>query len=560
MNTGLRSFFTQHTLSMHSMRPSMLLFASFLGLQMVDIFSQQLVSIGSVLKTNVYKYIQSKTKAIEDSKYITPNPSASIEFYRDYSNTDENQVYIDSILNHLSELNSVIRLQRRKIYLVNSFKPFDITTDIKGRIKAINMKDNQISEVWFELYSYTISLSDIRCWIDGIYEIYKTDMQTGFGKHRYFFNHQSSHMDMNISNHLTFDMTKFYTNKSLGNLFGSHIDQVRERLAMFQDNKGWYDNKGIPYTFGLLLHGLPGCGKTSLIKAIAKDTNRHILNIKLTDNVTLTQLRNLFYSEKLKITSHQTTPYYITIPIDQRIYVMEDVDCLTNILNQRIEDGKNSDDDNMTEEDLKNIKVLGKDRWLQLKNLNNDSITLSDILNIIDGVLETPGRILILTSNYPDKLDTALLRPGRIDFILNFKECDSDQLKEMFNHFYGRDLDYDYTSISGIYVPAYVQEMFLRHLNDATSAYEHLIDNKSDYSSRKFIFSTTEGGSSNMPLLGDNHTDSGIRSTSKSSLMNHRGSDASANKTIVSDITFGNYSRLEEQLINDIAIHNQSIL
>jgi ATPase family associated with various cellular activities (AAA) len=558
MNTGLRSFFTQHTLTMHSMRPSMLLFASFMGLQLVDVFSQQLVSIGSVLKTNVFKYIQSKTKAIEDSKYITPNPSASIEFYRDYSNTDENQVYIDSILNHLSELNSVIRLQRRKIYLVNSFKPFDITPDIKGRIKSINMKDNQISEVWFELYSYTISLTDIRGWIDGIYEIYKTDMQTGFGKHRYFFNHQSSHMDMNISNYIAFDMTKFYTNKSLTNLFGSHIDQVRERLGMFQDNKSWYDEKGIPYTFGLLLHGLPGCGKTSLIKAIAKDTNRHILNIKLTDNVTLTQLRNLFYSEKLKVTSHQATPYYITIPIDQRIYVMEDVDCLTNILNQRMGSGGNNTDDTMTEEDLKNIKVLGKERWLQLKNLNNDTITLSDILNIIDGVLETPGRILILTSNYPDKLDTALLRPGRIDFILNFKECDSEQLKEMFNHFYSRELDYDYTSISGIYVPAYVQEIFLRHLTDPGCAYDHLIDNKSDYSSRKFIFST-EGGSSNVQLL-DNTTDSGIRSTSKSSLMNHRGSDASANKTIVSDITFGNYSRLEEQLINDIALHNQSLL
>jgi DNA polymerase III delta prime subunit len=457
---------------MNAMRPSLLLFASFLGLQLVDVFSHQLITIGSSLKKSFCNYIERRAKAIENNKFITPNPSASIEFYRDYSNSDENQVYIDAILNHLSELNSVIRLQRRKIYLVNSFKPFDITKDIQGRIKNINIKD-----------SYTISLSDIRQWIEGVYDVYKTEMQTGFGKYRYFFNHQSAHMDINISHYLTFDMTKFYTNKSLHNLFGVHINQVRQRLQMFQDNKGWYEDKGIPYTFGLLLHGLPGCGKTSLIKAIAKDTHRHIINIKLTNNVTLTQLRNLFYSEKLKIVSSQATPQYITIPIDQRIYVMEDVDCLTNILNQR---GSETEEETLTEEDARNIKMLGKERWRQLKNLNNDSITLADILNIVDGVLETPGRILVLTSNFPDKLDKALLRPGRIDLIINFKECNIDQLTEMFNHFYKQELNFDFSpAIDGVYVPAYVQEILLRHLDDPQAAYDHLVDNVGEYLSQK---------------------------------------------------------------------------
>ena len=556
MNTHLRQYFTQHTLTMNSMKPSLLLFVSFLGLQLVDVFSQQLIVLGSSFKKSLVNFVEHRAKAIEDGKLVTPNPSASIEFYRDYSNTDENQVYIDAILYHLSELNSVIRLQRRKIYLVNSFKPFDVTGDIKGRIKSINIKDNQISEVWFELYSYTITLADIREWIDGIYEKYKMEMQTGFGKYRYFFNHQSAHVDINISHHLTFDMTKFQTNKSLNNLFGTHVDQVKQRLNMFQTNKAWYEDKGIPYTFGLLLHGLPGCGKTSLIKAIAKDTNRHIINIKLTNNVTLTQLRNLFYSDKLKIVSNQSTPQYITIPVDQRIYVMEDVDCLTTILNQR-NDAK-TEEEQLTEEDHRNIKMLGKDRWRQLKNLNNDSITLADILNIIDGVLETPGRILILTSNYPDKLDKALLRPGRIDLIIQFKECNFEQLKQMFDHFYQKDLFYDYSLISGIYVPAYVQEIFLRHLNDPLTAYETLVNNREEYSSQKFIFirdGTSLDGSgehSGVPLLASETTPGIASSISKDSLKGHRGSDASNTKTMVSDITFGNYSKLEQQLENDV--------
>jgi ATPase family associated with various cellular activities (AAA) len=203
--------------------------------------------------------------------------------------------------------------------------------------------------------------------------------------------------------------------------------------------------------------------------------------------------------------------------------------------------------------------MLGKERWRQLKNLNNDSITLADILNIIDGVLETPGRILILTSNYPDKLDKALLRPGRIDLIIQFKECDSEQLKQMFDHFYQKDLYYDYTSISGIYVPAYVQEIFLRHLDNPLAAYEHLVDCKEEYSSQKFIFvrdgsslDISGGDHSGLPLLESATTPGITSSISKDSLRGHRGSDASNTRTMVSDITFGNYSKLEQQLINDV--------
>lgn len=487
----IRSYFTNHTFQVSNIasQPTMYLFGSFIGLQLIDIILGNVHIIGKSFKNCLTMFMQNRIKRIEMNKFITPNPTASIEFYRDYGNTDENQVYIDAILNHISELNSVIRLQRRKLYIVNSYEPFDITSDIKGRIKNISIKDKQIEEIWFEIYSYTISLGEIRNWIDNIYERYKTDMQTGFGKYRYFFNHQSSHVDMNLSNHMCFDMTKFHTNKSLDNLFGSHIVNVQNRLNMFQNKKSWYENKGIPYTFGLLLYGAPGCGKTSLIKGIANDTNRHIVNIKLTNSVTLTQLRNLFYCEKMKIiTDLNSTPHYITIPIDQRIYVMEDVDCLTDILNQRDQNGYKSEEDSLTDEDKRNIKLLGKDRWKQLKQLNSDTITLSDILNIIDGVLETPGRILILTSNFPDKLDKALLRPGRIDLIVHFKECDTDQLKDMFTHFYQKNLELDFSELNDIYVPAYVQEIFLRFLNEPLSAFDYLLKNRQEYLNTRFQY------------------------------------------------------------------------
>ena len=80
------------------------------------------------------------------------------------------------------------------------------------------------------------------------------------------------------------------------------------------------------------------------------------------------------------------------------------------------------------EEDSKSFK----------KSLTNDDnrITLSFILNIIDGIREHSGRILIITSNHYDKLDPALVRPGRIDISLEMKKASIDLIKDMYKFYY----------------------------------------------------------------------------------------------------------------------------
>jgi hypothetical protein len=231
-------------------------------------------------------------------------------------------------------------------------------------------------------------------------------------------------------------MKVFQTNRKFTNLFGPEISVVRKRVEFFTKNRKWYDTKGIPYTLGLLLSGQAGAGKTSSIKCLANETKRHIININLNNDITKTQLENLFFNELimvLNVSTGQSEKYYI--PLDQRIYVLEDIDAQSDLVMER--SVKKPVDEcpevptNIKTNPNKPDTYSNNDSWTQA-----EKIDLSFLLNLLDGVLEIPGRIVIMTSNFPEKLDHALIRPGRIDVIANFTKCSHQTMIEMMEFFY----------------------------------------------------------------------------------------------------------------------------
>ena len=72
----------------------------------------------------------------------------------------------------------------------------------------------------------------------------------------------------------------------------------------------------------------------------------------------------------------------------------------------------------------------------EANRLVNWPTRLSKLLNILDSIVETPGRIIIMTTNKPEILDQALVRPGRIDICLQMMKADIEIIRQMFDHFY----------------------------------------------------------------------------------------------------------------------------
>jgi chaperone BCS1 len=86
------------------------------------------------------------------------------------------------------------------------------------------------------------------------------------------------------------------------------------------------------------------------------------------------------------------------------------------------------------------------EEWERLERMKNkqSNVTLSGLLNVIDGVFTCHGRILIMTTNHPEVLDSALIRPGRIDYQIKFKKLTSENINHMYKLWFNQDIPAEY--------------------------------------------------------------------------------------------------------------------
>lgn len=301
-----------------------------------------------------------------------------------------------------------------------------------------------------------------------------TDIYRYDGKHSYYWDLQSTRPSRNIT---TVTLDQEQKDKIVADV-NEYLHPATAR---------WYAARGIPHRRGYLFHGPPGTGKTSLSFAIAGIFGLSIYCASLSEpDLSESQLASLFSR----------------LP-SRCIVLLEDIDS-AGIRREGgsggIESGQDADADDEAEKDKKSDEKKDDTTDLEKKKLSlrrrltrslrsqkitktdsetttlvsgddasvvhntaedtttetksktttksaeeepstKSKISLAGLLNIIDGAASSEGRVLIMTTNCPEKLDPALIRPGRVDVQIKFTLATRTQIQDIFHRMYSIEPD-----------------------------------------------------------------------------------------------------------------------
>lgn len=211
---------------------------------------------------------------------------------------------------------------------------------------------------------------------------------------------------------------------------------IIDDLERFLKRKEYYRHVGKVWKRGYLLYGPPGTGKSSLIAAMANYLNFDVYDLALSGMRVDSELRNALVGTANK-----------------SIVVVEDIDCSIELNNRENEEGSSG--------------FRGR---FPGRQQHQDKVTLSGLLNFIDGLWSSCGdeRIIIFTTNHKEKLDPALLRPGRMDMHIHMSYCTPCGFKLLANNYLGVKHHELFTDIERLVgetnvTPAEVAEQLMKH-------------------------------------------------------------------------------------------------
>lgn len=246
------------------------------------------------------------------------------------------------------------------------------------------------------LYSYTMSVTELRTFVSNIAKLEKKQSAT-LTVYRAIMPKKGENP--------YWDSIKFLSNKTVANTIVSSKVQrdLFDDIEWFMQHEKWYGEKGVDYKRGYLLYGVPGCGKSSSIKAIANKYKLPIFNLDLETIQTNSQLIAL------------TNDILCEVPDKPYILTIEDFD----------------------------RHEMFASNWRHQERKHK--VTMQCLLNVIDGIVESHGRILIITCNNKDLItnnsnNEALIRPGRVDKMIEFGYVDNEQASTLINNYYGTNI------------------------------------------------------------------------------------------------------------------------
>jgi chaperone BCS1 len=195
---------------------------------------------------------------------------------------------------------------------------------------------------------------------------------------------------------------------------------VEADIDYFLNHRNDYERTGKPWTYTILNTGPPGVGKTKLVKAIAAKTGYTLIVINLVHIRNIQTLYDAFHSPYLNGEA---------VPHDKRLYYIPEVDTqMMDVLQARVATVVPVGAEQAKPES-------GKDAF-KVTTEQPKKPTLGQILNILDGVPERYGHILVMDTNHLEKLDPALIRPGRVDRIVSWNKLSAASVRAYIQNYY----------------------------------------------------------------------------------------------------------------------------
>jgi hypothetical protein len=338
------------------------------------------------------------------------------------------------------------------------------TVNEDGEDKKNGHGAGKTTTITIKIYSYKYHISYLKNYIDNLTDTYLTSIKNNRLHKKFIYNLLKTTWSENENRLNCWEEYPLESSRTFKTMFFDGKDKIIEHIDFFLNNKSWYTDKGIPYTFGIGLHGPPGTGKTSFVKALANYTNRDIVTISLKLIKTKIQLSTFFFENTYNRNNEKGSKSF-----DNKIILFEDIDCIGDIILDRQLKNKTTPSSYAIMPNASVINGSGVTAMsipLHPTLLAQDpALTLDDILNLWDGIRETPGRIIVISSNHYNELDPALIRPGRIDITHELNNASHSVISDVHMHLFGSKINANKLKKikANFYSPAELINIYVSH-------------------------------------------------------------------------------------------------